>query len=425
MKFQIDKKIVTNYIWRIIQIFGREGVTFIILFICARLLSPYDFGIYNYLIALIAFIILFSDFGLSIATTRYIVRYQGEENKENLKGAIYSIQATVFIMFLFITILIMLFGRFIVRDHFNSLLYALPIALLAPLTSIYDGVYRAYGKFKQLALISLIPGILSWVIAYFLISNYKLNGAIITQILFYILSFLCLAFFHQDFSLKFNSKAVKNIFSYALIIGTVNLTYFFFTRINTLILGYFGKILEVGYYEIINKSILIILTFFTIFTQVIAPEITREFYSDKKDNVLTKYKKSMLLIFFIDFIIVLIIYITFPFLLKILFPKYNIPIVILASRILSIGIMTQGAERIASSGFSISTGHGKLNLKILSFFAPVNILVGIIFLKYFGFIGMLTGIVTIQCISDLFFIFYYYKLLKNDCNNVSTVCIAQ
>jgi hypothetical protein len=38
--------------------FGKQGITFLIFILCARLLTPYNFGIYNYALAIIFFLII-------------------------------------------------------------------------------------------------------------------------------------------------------------------------------------------------------------------------------------------------------------------------------------------------------------------------------------------------------------------------------
>lgn len=102
----------------------------------------------------------------------------------------------------------------------------------------------------------------------------------------------------------------------------------------------------------------------------------------------------------------------FPILLKYYLPKYYLPVVIDSLRVLSLGLLTQGAGIIASSGFSISTGHGALNLRLLYFLAPLNLLLSSVALLYFGFIGMLISVVIVQLAADIFFIFYFGYILR-------------
>jgi O-antigen/teichoic acid export membrane protein len=46
-QYRKNKETVHNFIWRGVQIFGKQGITFLIFIFCAKLLTPYNFGIYN------------------------------------------------------------------------------------------------------------------------------------------------------------------------------------------------------------------------------------------------------------------------------------------------------------------------------------------------------------------------------------------
>ena len=54
----------------------KDGVNFVIFILAAKLLSPYEFGVYNYVLAAIFFLILFGDFGISMAASKYVAEYQ-------------------------------------------------------------------------------------------------------------------------------------------------------------------------------------------------------------------------------------------------------------------------------------------------------------------------------------------------------------
>ena len=54
--FLKHKETARNFFWRSLQVFGKQGVAFLIFFLCAKLLTPYDFGVYNYILAFIFFL---------------------------------------------------------------------------------------------------------------------------------------------------------------------------------------------------------------------------------------------------------------------------------------------------------------------------------------------------------------------------------
>src|SRR3989344_477957 len=74
-KYLQHKETIHNFIWRSMQIFAKQGITFLIFILSAKLLTPYDFGIYNYLLAIMFFLIMFGDFGISTATSKYVADF--------------------------------------------------------------------------------------------------------------------------------------------------------------------------------------------------------------------------------------------------------------------------------------------------------------------------------------------------------------
>src|SRR3989344_6964083 len=180
-KYLAHKETIHNFIWRLLQVFGKQGITILIFILCAKLLAPYDFGIYNYVLAIIFFLIMFGDFGISTATSKYVAEYN-VTNKEKLKSILFNSGIIILGLTIIITIITLIFGELYLQDKYIYVLYLLPLVFLAPMTSLYDGIYRGLKKFKQLAVISLIIGVLSIIFVYILIKQYGLIGALISQI---------------------------------------------------------------------------------------------------------------------------------------------------------------------------------------------------------------------------------------------------
>src|SRR3989344_8344395 len=101
---QTHKETIHNFIWRALQILGQNGITFLIFILCAKLLSPYDFGIYNYALAIIFFLIIFGDFGISTATSKYVAEYNITD-KEKLKAVLFNSGIIILGLTILITII--------------------------------------------------------------------------------------------------------------------------------------------------------------------------------------------------------------------------------------------------------------------------------------------------------------------------------
>ena len=187
--YQRHKETIHNFIWRSLQIFAKQGITFLIFILCAKLLTPYEFGVYNYALAIIFFLIMFGDFGISTATSKYVAEYNATD-KNKLKLILFNSGIIILGLTIIVTILTLIIGPGYLQDKYIYVLWLLPLVFLAPMTSLYDGIYRGLKRFKQLAIISLILGFISLFFVYFLIKQYGLVGALVSQNLFYFILLL-------------------------------------------------------------------------------------------------------------------------------------------------------------------------------------------------------------------------------------------
>jgi len=153
--YNTHKETIHNFIWRSLQVFGKQGITFLIFILCAKLLSPYEFGIYNYVLAIIFFLIIFGDFGISTATSKYVAEYNVTDKKK-LKSVLFNSGIIILGLTLLITLITITIGPWYLKEKYVYVLYLLPLIFLAPMTSLYDGIYRGLKRFKSLAIIRAI-----------------------------------------------------------------------------------------------------------------------------------------------------------------------------------------------------------------------------------------------------------------------------
>jgi polysaccharide transporter, PST family len=402
-----------DYFWRALQVFGKEGITFFIFVIAAKLLNPFDFGNYNYIMALVFFLIMFGDFGISTATSKFVAEFD-ETDKEKLKSVLFNSSLIILILAILISAFVLLFGHLYIKQDYLYAIYLLPLVFLAPMTSLYDGIYRGLKKFRLLTIISLCVGLPFLPLIFFLIRKFGLMGALISQDLFYLILLISLGIFYKEWHFKLSKSVITQISKYSLIIGITTLGYFLFTRINTIILGQFGYITQIGYYEIINKMFAILLIPFSILSQVIAPRVTRLFAKGEKKELVEQYKKYMLFIGLLSLALALVSYLIFPFIVKIFLVKYYSPTFIKMFDLLLIILLTQSCSNVASVGFSTASGHAKLNMYFLMVFGALNVILTIGFVKLFGFWGVIYSTVIIKAASDLSFVYIYYLYVKNN-----------
>jgi len=406
------KETIHNFIWRSLQIFGKQGITFLIFILCAKLLTPYDFGLYNYALAIIFFFIIFGDFGISAATSKYVAEYNAI-NKDKLKLVLFNSGIVIVGLTIIITILTLLIGPWYLKDKYIYVLYLLPLIFLAPMTSLYDGIYRGLKKFKQLAILSLIVGVLSIPFVYLLVKQYGLIGALIAQNLFYFILLINLAFSYREFHLKFNKEVMKEVGKYSIIIGISSIAFFLYSRADIIILGHFGYIKEIGYYGVIIQVFNIMVIPLTLLAQVISPNITSNFAKKEYDKIREKLNYFMKLVIPISILIAIIFYFLFPEIIRILLPKYYIKEMLISITILSFLIPTKIWGVFQTQSFIVSTGYAKIIAVTTLIGGVLNVIFDIILIKLIGFTGVFWVTLIIHSLNIIFQTSYYKHKIKS------------
>lgn len=315
------KETIHNFFWRIFQIFGKQGVTFLIFLISAKILSLYEFGIYNYTLAIIFLLVMLGDFGISTATSKYVVEYKIKD-KDKLKSVLFNLSLVVITITIIIIILVLVFGPGYFEEKYIYVLYLLPLVFLAPMTSLYDGIYRGLKRFKRLALISLVVGMVSSVFVFFLVKQFGLIGALISQTAFYFILLISLSIGYREFDFKFNKNIIKEIGRYSFIYGIAILGNYLFIRFGILILGYYNYIEQIAIYELINKVFIILLTPFVLLGQVLAPNFTSLYVGKEFKKIYLKSIKYTIKFFLVGLIFGLLLYFILPVFFKLFFIDY-------------------------------------------------------------------------------------------------------
>ncbi|MDD4156761.1 MAG: oligosaccharide flippase family protein [Candidatus Cloacimonetes bacterium] len=406
------KETIYDFIWRALQIFGKQGITFIIFFMCAKLLTSYDFGVYNYILAVIYLLIIFGDFGISTATSKYVAEYNAT-NKGKLRLVLFNSLILIIGFGTIVTLSTILFGSYFLNEKYVYVLYVLPMLFLAPISSLYDGIFRGLKRFKELAIISLSIGLISIIFISLLVQNYGLIGALISHSLFYLVLVLALFFFYGPLYFQFDKQLMKTIFNYSLVIGFTSVSYFLYTKVDLLVLGYFGYYEEIGYYEVVNKIFELIKLPILIIATVLAPSIT-SYYSKKQYLIVKKkFNKHVVYSLVFGFFLTIVLYFSIPFTICLFLNEYFTTESVYIFNLLLIILPLRIVGTIVSQAHTIATGNAHFSLWTMIPAGVTNFILDIIFINYYGFIGVVYS--TIICFSFAiisFIILYNLKLNK-------------
>jgi O-antigen/teichoic acid export membrane protein len=385
---------------------------------CAKKLNEYDFGLYNYTLTFIFLLAMFSDFGISLAASKFTAEY-----KMTFKNKVEDVFSNGIILIVtlssLVSIIAITLNKYIFHIPLSVMIAVIPLVFLTPISSLYDGVYRGLEFFKKLSIITFLSGIISLLFVYYFVSYYGLNGALFSQTLYYLILVCLLSFFHSIKSFSFNKEVIILLSKYSLIIGLSEIGLFLYSRVNIIMLKHFGLVSEIGYYEFVNKLLILSLIPFTMFAQVLAPKITGLYSLKKIDTVIKSFDFYMKVALLSGFFFSFLLYLFLPTVSGYFFSHGSNSIIDIATlRPLSFVLITQSVGVLAAVGFSTSTGHAKLNLYFLFIFGFLNAILGYIMTAFFGFKGMVYVSIFIKLTSDILFVYQYKKILiKNEKNN--------
>jgi O-antigen/teichoic acid export membrane protein len=405
-----NSKFYIRVLWRTLQTFSKQSIGVLLLYFTANLLTKEDFGRYSYILTIIGLITILCDFGISAATSKFITEYN-ETSPDEIKKIIGNSLLALLSISIICIVLLYIFGNIMLAQYKGQFIFISLLLLLLPLTALYDGIYRGLNKFKEIALISLISGIISVFLTYLLTLKFGINGALISQIIYNVIAFTGLIILYPNAEFVFNQKILKKVLSYSLIIGIGNIGSFLYSRIDLLFLGHYGYITEIGYYEIAYRVLSFMLIPFIIIAQVLAPIVTRSYSRGESNNIKRLFSLNILVSFIGAVIVTGVIIVFSSFGLEILFPQYNTPAMKHILILLLPVFFTQVLNTITPSGFVYATGHAKLSTIFLIIFGTMNVILDYLFINLYGYLGILYATILIKVSADLLFIYYYKKKL--------------
>jgi len=409
--FKKHGETILNVFWRGLQLTVKDGVSFVIFILAAKFLNPYDFGVYNYVLAVVFFLILFGDFGISVAASKFVAEYQATD-PEKLKYVLFNAGLVILTLTILVASGTLLLGPRFLQDKYLYVLYILPMMFLAPMTSLYDGIYRGLKKFRQLALLSTGVSLISLGFIYYLIRKYGLTGALISQNLFYLFLFLTLALGYRDCLFRPKREILKSVGLYALIIGVIHVSAFLYTRVDVLVLGAFDLIVEIGYYEIVNKVLMLMQLPFLVYAQVRAPDMVASYCREGSPVILRKLTSYIAYAAAVSLLLAVLLGLAVPWVLRHFLTEYDQPGLIRILYIFLFLFIFQNVSNLVGNTFIISTGHARINMINIIVFGILNLLLDILLVSRYGYMGIAYAKLLVVILGSLSLIILYRNALK-------------
>jgi O-antigen/teichoic acid export membrane protein len=411
-KYQNNKELSKSFIWRLIQILSKQGTSGLMFFIATYFLTKEEMGIYGYVSSILLMLVIFSDFGISISTSRYITLYNTTQ-KEKVNKVFFNSLLIILTVSVVVVSTVLILKESIFPRHLEYIYYALPLVLITPLTSVLDGIYRGLKKFKKLATVSLCNSVLGITISYILVTNFQLKGAILAQAVYFGIYAIILFILQKGYEFKIEKKIIKDIGKYSMYFGIASLGHYFFSKVNVLILGGYNLLEEIAVYELLNKVYTIFLIPFSVLGQVLAPNIVEMFSLKKYRDVKGIFKRILSYMLLLNIVFIPVSMIVARFGISTLFPIYSDGILMALLLPVTLTFSVAIPVVVINTGIITSTGHAKLMAIQNVVSGTVNVILNILIVREYGYVGVIWVTFAIQLLSTLFlYIIYYSKISK-------------
>jgi O-antigen/teichoic acid export membrane protein len=280
------------------------------------------------------------------------------------------------------------------------------------MTELYDGIYRGLRRFRPPAIIACIVGALSIGIVYGLTRGYGLMGALLAQDVFYALLLIALAAGYRGFEGRIDRRLAAELVRYAVLVGVANVGYYLYTRADIIILKHFGYVVEIGYYEIINRLFNVFIVPSVILAQVLAPRITalaaRDDFAEIRRR-LARYAGVVLAIFAAG---AMVSYPIFTYAIKRFLPEYAEPLMFQSLFLLMFLVPAKSWGAFLSQGFAVPAGQAHVLTITTLAGGLLNVMFDIVFIHYLGYIGAIWSTLVIHSATIAITHWYFLRLLQ-------------
>lgn len=408
------KELIQNFFYKGSHLIFKEGIFFLIFIISAFFLSPYLFGVFNYVLAVIFLLVILVNFGISQSSSTLTAKFNNTNRKDEISYVFFNSLLLILILAIIIFLIMILFGSFIFNEEYiNFIIFALPLIFLIPTLSVIEGIYSGQKKFKQLSIITIGVGMLTSFLIFVLVAMFDIIGAIISYILFVGLLSLVLILKSGKKNFILKKPILKEIGSYSLILGFGGVAFYLFSKVDFIFLEVFGFIEEIGYYAIVIKVINLLILPFVVFGTIIAPNINKLYHNLEFDKLRDLFKMYIFFGFLVSIVLIIIAYITIPFLIFNFLPQYYTDeLILMLNLLLPLLIIKSVGAGIVTIGFTVPTGYAKVNLYILIICSLLNLILNYIFLVMFGFIGVIYSTIIVWTISNISLISVFYYIIS-------------
>ncbi len=379
-KISNKKTFKINLSWITFDKLFRGSLNILLSIILARYLGPEEFGILNYLLALLFLFNVFASFGINPVLVNQLIRNKKGDHILIMNAYYFRIIFSLinYIIFLFI---IYLFNK---NDLYFTYSLILGLALIFKSSEIIFSFFEAKSLLKYIVISQLIGLLSSFLIIIYAILNNLGNNYLYFALVFdFIIVFLFINIFYfvkeRKFFIKIDFVKTKKLLIKSLPILITSLSIYLYMRIDQIMINQIMDEYNLGIYSVSVRFIEI----FHFIPKIIMISYLPIILKSKKYNLDLTNLNSFL--FKVSLIVVLFILITSKILIPYIFGQYYVES-IFTTLVLSFSLIFVFLG-VANEHWYIDKNYQKYYALYVFLGALVNIFLNLILIPKFGISG--------------------------------------
>lgn len=416
-----SKRISINIVSSVLQVL-LVGVVYLFLYkFLLKSLGVEQLGVWSIILATTSIANL-ANFGITSGLVKFIADYNARGQQGNIPKLIFTSFVSIVVFFAFIIFIIFIFSRLLLSyiidaKHLAIAIEILPYSLLCLFINSIGGVFTStlegFQKNYIKNFILIFSTFLLLISTFLLVPIYNLKGIafaqIIQAIIFLFASFVTLK---RTFKFKIFNKwnwdkvIFKELLNFGLKFQIISIFQMLNEPITKGLISKFGGLAILGYYEMASRLVNQIRALIVNANQAMIPVVAHASNS-KKNNIKELYKKTMLMIFFVNIILVTGL-IVFSQLISNLWIGFNEDTFVFSMIILSFSMFI---NIMNGPAYFSCIGEGKLNILLIShiLLGVLNVVLGIILGWFFSGKGVIISWGISLIFSSIYIIYTYQK----------------
>ena len=438
------RQLLNNSILSILQIIVISGTLLLLYRLLLNTIGIEQFGIWSTVLA-ISSVSQLTNLGLSGSIVKFTAKYIARKEPESISKVIQTavLSSAVFTgIILIISYPLIKLGIGLIIPH-DSIQYAaeiMPHALLAVWTMLITGIIQGgidgYQRIDIRSFLLMGGAIFNLLLCFALVPAYGLLGAAYARVIQSVTLLLSSWFFLRKLlpilpvvPFRWNKSTFKEIIGYSFNFQIISVATICYEPATKLLMSKFGGLSMTGYFEMASRLIQQLRSFIISANQVLVPAIA-DLKERSPEKIVSLYKKSYQLLFYISFPLFSIIIICIPVISE-LWIGYSEKTFITFATLLAVGWFL---NTLASPAYFTYLGTGKLSWNVLAHITIgiLNIGLGIILGLFYNGIGVITAwILSLSMGSSIIYLSYHLKnqipfneLLPQTSILIATTCIS-